>query len=97
MNAILKEPAPMSGADLIAHCRAQRVGVPAGDITDPKVLQKVLRMLLEGHCRRLQDPPPYSGALPTDPRQDRTACALGTLIGRLEDLEHEKKVRRLGA
>ena len=97
MNAILKEPAPFTAADLIAHCRAQRTGVPAGDITDRMTLQKVLTMLLAGHVRRLQDPPPYSGALPTDPRQDRTACALATLIGRLEDLEHEKKVRRLGA
>ena len=96
MNAILRESAPLTAADLIAHCRAQRTGVPAGDITDPKVLQKVLRMLLDGHCRRLHDPPPYSGALPTDPRQDRTACALATLIGHLEDRESEKKVRRLG-
>ena len=95
MNAILKE-SPLTAMDLIAHCRAQRVGVPAGDITDPKVLRSILTLLLEGHCRRLQDPPPYSGALPTDPRQDRTACALATLLGRLEDLEHEKKVRRLG-
>ena len=95
MNAILKE-SPLTAMDLIAHCRGQRTGAPAGDITDPKTLQKVLTMLLAGHVRRLQDPPPYSGALPTDPRQDRTACAIATLIGRLEDLEHEKKVRRLG-
>ena len=95
MNAILKE-SPLTAADMVAHCRAQRVGVPAGDIRDVQTLRSILTLLLEGHCRRLQDPPPYSGALPTDPRQDRTACALATLIGRLEDLEHEKKVRRLG-
>ena len=97
MNAILKEPAPLTAMDLIAHCRQQRTGVPAGDIRDVQTLRSVLTLLLDGHCRRLQDPPPYSGALPTDPRQDRTACAIATLIGRLEDLEHEKKVRRLGA
>ena len=96
MNAILKEPAPLTAADLIAHCRAQRTGVPAGDITDRMTLQKVLTMLLAGHVRRLQDPPPYSGALPTDPRSDRTACALATLIANIEDRESEKKVRRLG-
>jgi hypothetical protein len=95
MNAILKE-SPLTAADMVAHCRAQRTGVPAGDIRDVQTLRSILTLLLEGHCRRLQDPPPYSGALPTDPRQDRTACALATLIGRLEDLEHEKKVRRLG-
>ena len=95
MNAILKE-SPLTAADMVAHCRAQRTGVPAGDIRDVQTLRSLLTLLLEGHCRRLQDPPPYSGALPTDPRQDRTACALATLIGRLEDLEHEKKVRRLG-
>ena len=95
MSAVLKE-SPLTAADLIAHCRQQRTGVPAGDITDPKVLQKVLRMLLEGHCRRLQDPPPYSGAVPTDPRQDRTACALATLLGHLEDLGNAKAQRRLG-
>ena len=95
MNAILKE-SPLTAADMVAHFRAQRTGVPAGDIRDVQTLRSVLTLLLDGHCRRLQDPPPYSGALPTDPRQDRTACALATLIGRLEDLEHEKKVRRLG-
>ena len=97
MNAILKEPAPFTAMDLIAHCRQQRTGVPAGDIRDVQTLRSVLTLMLEGHVRRLQDPPPYSNLGPTDPRQDRTACALGTLIGRLEDLEHEKKVRRLGA
>lgn len=97
MNAILRESAPLTAADLIAHCRAQRTGVPAGDIRDVQTLRSVLTLMLEGHVRRLQDPPPYSNLGPTDPRQDRTACALGTLIGRLEDLEHEKKVRRLGA
>jgi hypothetical protein len=96
MNANLKE-SPLTAADMVAHCRQQRTGVPAGDIRDVATLRAVLTLVLEGHCRRLQDPPPYSGALPTDPRQDRTACALATLIGRLEDLEHEKKVRRLGA
>ena len=96
MSAVLKE-SPLTAADMVAHCRAQRTGVPAGDIRDVQTLRSILTLLLEGHCRRLQDPPPYSGALPTDPRQDRTACALATLIGRLEDLEHEKKVRRLGA
>ena len=96
MSAVLKD-SPLTAMDLIAHCRQQRTGVPAGDIRDVQTLRSVLTLLLDGHCRRLQDPPPYSGALPTDPRQDRTACALATLIGRLEDLEHEKKVRRLGA
>ena len=96
MNAILKE-SPLTAADMVAHCRQQRTGVPAGDIRDVQTLRSVLTLLLEGHCRRLQDPPPYSNLGPTDPRQDRTACALATLIGRLEDLEHEKKVRRLGA
>ena len=95
MSAVLKD-SPLTAADLIAHCRAQRVGVPAGDVRDVQTLRSVLMLLLEGHVRRLQDPPPYSNLGPTDPRQDRTACALGTLIGRLEDLEHEKKVRRLG-
>ena len=96
MSAVLKD-SPLTAMDLIAHCRQQRTGVPAGDIRDAQTLRSVLTLLLDGHCRRLQDPPPYSGALPTDPRSDRTACALATLIGRLEDLEHEKKVRRLGA
>ena len=97
MNAVLKPSgAPLTAADLIAHCRAQRTGVPAGDIRDVQTLRSVLTLLLEGHCRRLQDPPPYSGALSTDPRQDRTACALATLIANIEDRESEKKVRRLG-
>ena len=95
MNAVLKE-SPLTAMDLIAHCRAQRVGVPAGDIRDVLTLRSVLTLLLEGHVRRLQDPPPYSGALPTDPRSDRTACALGTLIGHLEDLGNAKALRRLG-
>lgn len=95
MSAVMKEPVPLLAAELIAHCRAQRVGVPAGDITDPKVMQKVLRMLLEGHVRRLQEPPPYSGAVPTDPRSDGTACSLATLLGHLEDLDVGKEKRRL--
>ena len=95
MSAVLKD-SPLTAADMVAHCRAQRVGVPAGDIRDVATLRSVLMLLLEGHCRRLQDPPPYSGALPTDPRQDRTACALATLIGRLEDLGNAKAQRRLG-
>lgn len=94
MSAVMKESPSITAAELIAHCRAQRVGVPAGDITDPKVMQKVLRMLLEGHVRRLQDPPPYSGAVPTDPRTDRTACALATLLGHLEDRDVGKEKRR---
>ena len=97
MNAILKEPAPLTAMDLIAHCRAQRVGVPAGDIRDVQTLRSVLTLMLEGHVRRLQDPPPYSNLGPTDPRSDRTACALATLIANIEDLVNEKKVRRLGA
>ena len=95
MSALLKE-SPLTAADMVAHCRAQRVGVPAGDIRDVLTLRSVLTLVLEAHVRRLQDPTPYSNLGPTDPRQDRTASALGTLIGRLEDLEHEKKVRRLG-
>ena len=96
MSAVLKD-SPLTAMDLIAHCRQQRTGVPAGDIRDVQTLRSVLTLLLDGHCRRLQDPLPYSGALPTVPSSDRTACELATLIGRLEDLEHEKKVRRLGA
>ena len=63
MSAVLKEPAaPMSAAELVKHCREHRTGVPAGDIADPKVLHKVLTLLLEKHVMRLVDPPPVVAA-----------------------------------
>ncbi len=87
MSAVLKEPAaPMSAAELVKHCRATRTGIPAGDIADPKVLHKVLTLLLAKHIARIQDPPRWQfGAKPVDPREDATALAIATLVGYLED------------
>ena len=87
MSAVLKEPAaPMTAAELVKHCRATRTGIPAGDIADPKVLHKVLTLLLEKHIARIQDPPRWQfGAKPVDPREDATALAIATLVGYLED------------
>ena len=87
MSAVLKEPAaPMTTSDLVKHCREHRTGTPAGDIADPKVLHKVLTLLLERHVARIQDPPRWQfGAKPVDPREDATALAIGTLLSYLED------------
>ena len=87
MSAVLKEPAaPMTAADLVAHCREHRTGTPAGDIADPKVLHKVLTLLLERHVARIQDPPRWQfGAKPVDPREEATALAIATLVGYLQD------------
>ena len=87
MSAVAREvAAPMSAAELVTHCRANRTGIPAGDIADPKVLHKVLTLLLERHVARIQDPPRWlPGAVPVDPQQDHMACAIATLVGYLED------------
>ena len=87
MSAVAREvAAPMSAAELVAHCRVTRTGIPAGDIADPKVLHKVLTQLLDRHVARIQDPPRWQfGAKPVDPREDATALAIATLVGYLED------------
>ena len=88
MSAVLKEPAaPMSAAELVKRCRATRTGIPAGDIADPKVLHKVLTLLLGKHLAAIQATPPWwqPGAKPVDPHEDPTALAIATLVGYLED------------
>ena len=88
MSAVAREvAAPMSAAELVKHCREHRTGVPAGDIADPKVLHKVLTLLLGKHLATIQATPPWwqPGAVPVDPQQDQMACAIATLVGYLED------------
>jgi hypothetical protein len=89
MSAVLKaqSPAgPQTAVELVKHCREHRTGRPAGDIADPKVMRKVLELLLERHVRAVMDPyPPRAVNTPVDLTRDVTACALATLIGYLQD------------
>jgi hypothetical protein len=89
MSAVLKaqSPAgPQTAVELVKHCREHRTGRPAGDIADPKVMRKVLELLLERHIRAVMDPyPPRAANAPVDLTRDVTACALATLIGYLQD------------
>ena len=88
MNAVVQEAdLPVTAAELIKHCRERRTGIPAGDAGDPKVLRRVLTLLLERHVARITAAPPWwnEHIKRADPREDETACALATFIGYLED------------
>lgn len=90
MSAVLKAQSPtgpQTAVELVKHCREHRTGRPAGDIADPKVMRKVLELLLERHVRAVMDPYPARSphAPPVDLTRDVTACALATLIGYLQD------------
>ena len=91
----------MKRQELIAHCRTTRQGTPDGDFRDPRVAADVLGMLLDIRLAELASSarPPgrhvvdsYGRLVATepgepapDPKEDRMACALATLISRLED------------